>query len=73
MRDALSLPGVETLLAGALAEDIGRGDVTTRLTVPADRRGEAFLTAKQDAVLAGLGLIESVFRLAGGGVDVRLE
>jgi nicotinate-nucleotide pyrophosphorylase (carboxylating) len=71
--DACTLPGVEALLAAALNEDLGRGDVTTRLTVPAERSGAAFLTAKQAAVVAGLPLVESVFRLAGGGVEISFE
>lgn len=61
------------MLAAALGEDLGRGDVTTRLTVPEGRTGKAFLTAKQDAVIAGLDLVAPVFELAGGGVTVRLE
>jgi nicotinate-nucleotide pyrophosphorylase (carboxylating) len=69
--DVRSLPGIEALLAAALQEDLGRGDVTTRLTVPADRRGRAALVAKQDAVIAGLPLLEPIFRLAGGGVSVE--
>jgi len=69
----IDLPGVEALLTAALDEDIGRGDVTTRLTVPEDRRGAAFLLAKEEAVVAGLPLIASVFRLAGGDVDVAYE
>lgn len=61
------------MLAAALCEDLGRGDVTTRLTVPDGRMGEAFLTAKQHAVIAGLDLVTPVFELAGGGVILRLE
>ena len=71
--ETLRLASVETLLATALGEDLGRGDVTTRLTVPAGCRGQAFLTAKEAAVIAGLPLLEPVFRLAGGGVEVELE
>lgn len=71
--NAASLPGVEALLAAALSEDLGRGDVTTRLTVPDSRQGDAFLTAKAEAVIAGLSLVEPVFRLAGDGVSVQYE
>jgi len=49
------------LVRRALAEDIGAGDLTTRLLVPADARATAQLIAKSDCVLAGLAVAEAVF------------
>ncbi len=60
-----ALPQVTALLEAALAEDVGRGDVTTRLTVPPGLRGTATLLAKQDGVLAGLPLLARVFAVLG--------
>lgn len=54
-------PGLADLVARALAEDIGRGDVTTRLTVPADARAQAVLVQKSPGVLAGSPVFEAVF------------
>jgi nicotinate-nucleotide pyrophosphorylase (carboxylating) len=64
------LPAVAELIRTALAEDVGRGDITTRLTVPAAARATGTLLAKQDGVLAGLPLVERVFAAVGGGVAV---
>ncbi len=44
-----------------LAEDIGRGDITTTATVPADTRGMGRFLAKEDLVLCGLDVAEAVF------------
>lgn len=44
-----------------LAEDIGRGDITTTATVPADVRGIGKFLAKEDLVLCGLDVAEAVF------------
>jgi nicotinate-nucleotide pyrophosphorylase (carboxylating) len=44
-----------------LAEDIGRGDITTTSTVPADSRGVGRFLAKEDIVLCGLEVAEAVF------------
>lgn len=44
-----------------LAEDIGRGDITTTATVPADTRGVGRFLAKEDLVLCGLDVAEAVF------------
>lgn len=44
-----------------LAEDIGRGDITTRSTVPRDVRGQGNFLAKEDLVICGLAVAEAVF------------
>jgi nicotinate-nucleotide pyrophosphorylase (carboxylating) len=49
------------LIKVALAEDIGPGDVTSRLTVPAGRLARARLVAGTDGVLAGIDVCRQVF------------
>lgn len=44
-----------------LAEDIGRGDITTSATVPRDTRGTGRFLAKEGLVLCGLDVAEAVF------------
>jgi nicotinate-nucleotide pyrophosphorylase (carboxylating) len=44
-----------------LAEDIGRGDITTTATVPPDSRGIGRFLAKEDIVLCGIEIAEAVF------------
>lgn len=44
-----------------LAEDIGRGDITTRATVPDGAKGTGRLLAKEDLVLCGLWIADAVF------------
>jgi nicotinate-nucleotide pyrophosphorylase (carboxylating) len=57
------LEGSEILSAVGqfLAEDIGRGDITTSSTVPQDTRGHGRFLAKEDLVLCGLDVAEAVF------------
>lgn len=49
------------LIDQALSEDVGSGDVTTDLLVPAGATGRAVLTQKAPGVLAGLRVAEAVF------------
>lgn len=52
---------IETLVARALAEDIGRGDVTTDACVPRDRAGHASFVAREALIVAGLDVVRETF------------
>lgn len=65
MTAALLPPRVETyrdLVARALAEDVGTGDVTSRIVVDEDARARGTLLAKAPLVVAGLEVCAEVFR-----------
>lgn len=46
----------------ALVEDIGRGDITTQLTIPKDKEVVAKILVKEDCVVCGLEVAEKVFK-----------
>lgn len=48
-------------IATFLNEDMGRGDITTQATVARDVRGVGKFLAKEDLVVCGLGVAETVF------------
>ena len=50
------------VVARALAEDVGDGDVTTAATVPADARARALITQKAPGVIYGLDVAVETFR-----------
>lgn len=53
----------EPLVRAALSEDIGPGDITTTLCIPADATATATLLAKSPGVVAGLDVAALAFRL----------
>jgi nicotinate-nucleotide pyrophosphorylase (carboxylating) len=55
-------PEITIFLHTALDEDIGTGDLTAQATVAAEARARARLVARRELVLAGLPLLERVFR-----------
>jgi nicotinate-nucleotide pyrophosphorylase (carboxylating) len=57
----LDWQAVDPVIDRALAEDLGTGDVTTELTVPAGLRGEGRLLAREEGVSAGLPLVRRLF------------
>jgi len=50
------------LIKNALQEDIGDGDRSTLSCIDADANGKAVLKIKQDGILAGVAVAESIFR-----------
>ena len=62
---------VSEIVALALAEDIGPGDITSQVSIPEEARANGAIVAKADGVLAGIAVAEECFRQ----VDerVRLE
>jgi nicotinate-nucleotide pyrophosphorylase (carboxylating) len=53
------------VVARALAEDIGAGDVTSAVTVPEGARGRARIVQKQPGVVFGLGVVAETMRQCG--------
>ena len=67
------LPDTEAISAIvrlALAEDVGRGDLTTEATAPPGARAVAEIRQKQEGVLCGLPVVERVFRAVDPAVQV---
>ena len=60
------------LIARALEEDIGFGDVTTLSTVPAERTLTATIISRQSGVIAGLDVAAEVFRAVDATLHIEL-
>lgn len=59
------------LLNLAAVEDLGRGDITSQAIIPEKLLVHGYYLAKADGVVAGVGILDSVFRAFGPGVRVR--
>ena len=60
-----------TLIARALEEDVGFGDVTTLATVPAERTLAATIITRQAGVIAGLDVAAAVFRAVDAALHIE--
>lgn len=63
------IPPWSDVIKSALAEDVGRGDLTTNALVPNGLKANAVLVAKEDLVVCGLPVVAEVFRV----VDSRIR
>jgi nicotinate-nucleotide pyrophosphorylase (carboxylating) len=68
---AVATDTLERVVELALAEDIGTGDITTEVTVPAHAVGSAELLVKEAGVVCGLQVAEAAFRAL--EPDIRFE
>ena len=56
---------IEELVARALAEDLGEGDITSEATVPEEARARARIVQKQPGVVFGLAIVAETMRRCG--------
>jgi nicotinate-nucleotide pyrophosphorylase (carboxylating) len=61
---------IDAIVSLALAEDLGTGDVTSDATIPAGETCDAVILAKAPGVVAGLDVVDAVFRAV--DPDVRV-
>jgi nicotinate-nucleotide pyrophosphorylase (carboxylating) len=67
----MSVGHLDEIVARAIAEDIGEGDVTTAATVPADARASAVITQKAPGVVFGFDVAEETFRALDPDVEIE--
>lgn len=59
---------LDAIVRHALIEDIGRGDITTQLTIPKDKDAKAVLRLNQDCIICGLPVAEKVLKTVDSNV-----
>jgi nicotinate-nucleotide pyrophosphorylase (carboxylating) len=62
---------LDPLIDAALREDMPSGDITSESIIPPDSRSRAVFLAKEDGVLAGIGVARRVFERIDPGVRLR--
>lgn len=60
---------IKNIIKRALEEDIGSGDVTTNSIFPAQIMMHGQIIAKQEGVIAGLDVVEAVFKIVDETID----
>lgn len=64
---------MKTSMQLALAEDIGSGDATSNSIIRSDEQLNGHIIAKQDGVVAGLGVAKAVYLEFDPGIDIDLK
>jgi nicotinate-nucleotide pyrophosphorylase (carboxylating) len=63
---------IEEIIDRALAEDLGKGDVTTDALIPSEQQGTGIIVAKKEGILAGTGAAKQVFHRVDPGLKVEI-
>jgi nicotinate-nucleotide pyrophosphorylase (carboxylating) len=69
----LSRAEVDDFINRSLAEDIGRGDLTTMVTIPAGTRLRASMVARQEVVVCGIEIAALTFRRVHQEIKVEVK
>jgi nicotinate-nucleotide pyrophosphorylase (carboxylating) len=72
MEDLLNNELVKQLIDISFAEDIGEGDHTSLATINADETGKSIIVAKDNGIIAGLMLVEYIFKKVDASLVVKL-
>lgn len=72
MENLLNNALVKQLIDIAFAEDIGGGDHTSLATINADETGKSIIVAKDNGIIAGLALVEYIFKKVDPTLVVKL-
>ena len=73
LRGLAAIPAVRRLIELALDEDLGRGDITSQVTVGAEGpRVTADMIAREPIVAFGMDVVAAVFTLVGPSIEVEV-
>lgn len=64
---------IEKIVEIALAEDVGRGDVTTDSLIPESLQGKAYMQIKENGIIAGTRVVERVFHQVDQALKVEIK
>ncbi len=62
---------IEEHIKNALKEDIGFGDITTDFLVPENKTVKAVMNTREDGILCGIDIVETVFKTLSGEINVK--
>ena len=63
---------IDEIIDRGLAEDLGRGDVTTEILIPSAQQGTGSIVVKEKGILAGVDVAKRVFHRVDPGVKVDI-
>jgi nicotinate-nucleotide pyrophosphorylase (carboxylating) len=69
----LPIDYVDKIVEIALAEDVGKGDITSEILIPTDLQGRAYMLVKENGVIAGTQVVERVFHQIDISLDVVIQ
>jgi nicotinate-nucleotide pyrophosphorylase (carboxylating) len=69
----LPLDYVDKIVEIALAEDIGKGDVTSESIIPETMVGKAYMLIKENGVIAGTNVVERVFHQVDPALKIEIK
>jgi len=64
---------IKRIITMSLAEDIGKGDITSKLTIPKDKQTKFIIRAREDMVVCGIEIAKEVFKTLSQEIELTSE
>ncbi len=64
---------IDEIIKSALKEDIRSGDITTNILIDSNQYAKAIIRCKENIVLAGINIVERVFKLIDNDIKYKAE
>ena len=65
------LENIKPIIELALKEDVGKGDITSKYTIPKDKNTEAEIIAKEDGIICGLDIVRLVYNMIDSSLSFK--
>ncbi len=72
MEQSITEMTIDEFIRNAIREDVGDGDYTSEACIPDDAIGRARMIIKEDGILAGTGIAESIFHHIDPNLQVKI-
>ena len=72
MNAFLNDDNLTSVMAQALREDVGLGDITTESTIPADLQGQGIFLAKSNGILSGIEVAATALSMVDGELRINI-
>jgi len=72
VKPELDIEKMDVIIRRALIEDIGKGDITTQLTIPKDKRIKAEIQVKEDCIICGLKVAQRAFQISDKNINFEV-
>jgi nicotinate-nucleotide pyrophosphorylase (carboxylating) len=64
---------IQRIISMSLAEDIGKGDITSQITIPQNKNTKFLIRAREEMIVCGIDIAKQVFKTLSNNINLHSE